>query len=41
MIRKILATYATLLEEYLSHFHDQPEGLVTVGQIGNGMKAKG
>lgn len=35
MIRKILTTYATLLEEYLSRFHNQPEGLARVGQIGN------
>lgn len=40
MIRKILTTYATLLEEYLSRFHNRPGGLVTVGQIGNGTEEK-
>lgn len=40
MIRKILTTYATLMEEYLSRFHSQPEGLATVGQIGNSMEEK-
>lgn len=40
MIRKILTTYATRLEEYLSRFHNRPEGLATVGQIGNSMEEK-
>lgn len=40
MIRKILTTYATLLEEYLSRFHNRPEGLATVGQIGNNLEEK-
>lgn len=40
MIRKILTTYATLMEEYLSRFHSQPEGLATVGQIGNSTEEK-
>ena len=40
MIRKILTTYATRLEEYLSRFHDQPEGLAMVGQIGNSTEEK-
>lgn len=40
MIRKILTTYATRLEEYLSRFHNQPEGLATVGQIGNSTEEK-
>lgn len=40
MIRKILTTYATLLEEYLSRFHNRPVGLATVGQIGNGTEEK-
>lgn len=35
MINKILTTYASQLEEYLSTFHRQPEGLATVGSIGN------
>lgn len=35
MINKILTTYASKLEEYLSTFHRQPEGLATVGPIGN------
>lgn len=35
MINKILTTYASRLEEYLSAFHHQPEGLATVGPIGN------
>lgn len=37
MIRKILTTYATRMEEYLSCFHNRPEGLAMVGQIGNGI----
>ena len=40
MIRKILTTYATRLEEYLSRFYDRPEGLATVGQIGNSTEEK-
>lgn len=40
MIRKILTTYAIRLEEYLSRFYDQPEGLATVGQIGNSTEEK-
>lgn len=40
MIRKILTTYATRLEEYLSRFHNRPEGLAMVGQIGNGTEEK-
>lgn len=36
MINKILTYYAERLEEYLSRTHRQPEGLVTVGLIGNG-----
>ena len=35
MIRKILTYYAERLEEYLSRFHRRPEGLATVGMIGN------
>lgn len=35
MIHKILTTYASRLEEFLSAFHHQPEGLATVGPIGN------
>ena len=35
MIRKILIYYAERLEEYLSRFHRRPEGLATVGMIGN------
>lgn len=35
MIHKILNTYASGLEEYLSAFYCRPEGLVTVGPIGN------
>lgn len=40
MIHKILTTYANRLEEYISRFHNQPEGLATVGQIGNSMEEK-
>ena len=40
MIRKILTTYTTLLEEYLSHFHNCPDGLAMMGQIGNGTEEK-
>lgn len=35
MIRKILTYYASRLDEYLSRTHRQPEGLATVGLIGN------
>lgn len=34
MIRKILTYYAERLDEYLSRTHRQPEGLATVGLIG-------
>lgn len=40
MINNILITYAGLLEEYLSRFYHRPEGLVTVGQIGNSVEEK-
>lgn len=40
MIRKILTTYAMLLEEHLSRFHNRPEGLATMEQIGNGTEEK-
>lgn len=36
MIKKILTYYTERLNEYLSRFHSQPEGLATVGLIGNG-----
>ena len=35
MIRKILTFYTERLEEYLSRTHRRPEGLATVGMIGN------
>ena len=35
MIRKILTYYAERLEEYLGRTHRRPEGLATVGMIGN------
>lgn len=35
MIRKILTYYAERLDEYLSRFHRRPEGMATVGLIGN------
>ena len=35
MIRKILTYYAERLDEYLGRFHRRPEGLATVGLIGN------
>lgn len=35
MIRRILTYYAERLDEYLSRFHHRPEGLATVGLIGN------
>lgn len=42
MIRKILTTYAALLDEYLSRTHRQPEGIAEVGLIGSyGMQCPG
>lgn len=35
MIRKILTYYAKRLDEYLSRTCHRPEGLATVGMIGN------
>ena len=35
MIRKILTYYAGRLDEYLGRSHRRPEGLATVGMIGN------
>lgn len=35
MIKRILTYYAERLDEYLSRIHRQPEGLATVGLIGN------
>lgn len=35
MIRKILTYYAARLDDYLSRTHHRPEGLATVGMIGN------
>lgn len=35
MIRKILSALASQLEEFLSRFHNRPEGLATAGLIGN------
>ena len=35
MIRKLLTYYAERLDEYLGRFHRRPEGLATVGLIGN------
>lgn len=40
MIWRILTTYAACLEQYLSRFHHQPEGLAMVGQIGNSTEEK-
>lgn len=40
MIRKILTYYAERLDEYLSRFHRCPEGLVTVGMIGNSIEER-
>lgn len=34
MINRVLSTYATQMEQYISSFLHQPEGLVEVGQIG-------
>mgnify|MGYP000341527134 CR=1 FL=1 len=39
MIRKILTTYTSKLEEYLSKSHRCPEELATVGSIGNSTEA--
>ena len=39
MIRKILTYYAERLDEYLGRFHRRPEGLATVGLIGNATDA--
>ena len=36
MIKKILTDYTKRLNEYLTRFHNQPEGLATVGLIGKG-----
>lgn len=36
MIKKLLTHYASRLDDYLSLSHRQPEGLATVGFIGNG-----
>ena len=41
MIRKILTYYAERLEEYLSRTHRRPEGLATVGMIGNSPPTEG
>lgn len=35
MIKRILTYYAERLDEYLARTHRQPEGLATVGPIGN------
>ncbi len=35
MISKILKTYAEKLNEFLSRYHSQPEGLAEVGAIGS------
>lgn len=40
MIKTILTYYASQLEEYLMRFHHQPEGLATVGFIGNGSEER-
>ncbi len=40
MIKKILTYYAERLDEYLARTHRQPEGLATVGIIGNMGEAK-
>lgn len=40
MIKTILTYYAAQLEEYLMRFHHQPEGLATVGFIGNGSEER-
>lgn len=34
-MREVLTNYAERLDEYLSSFHQQPEGLATVGAIGS------
>lgn len=35
MIKRILTYYSERLNEYLSRYHHRPEGLATVGRIGN------
>lgn len=35
MIRKVLTYYAKRLDEFLSRYHRQPEGIVSVGLIGS------
>ncbi|EKN07538.1 Pvc16 family protein [Parabacteroides johnsonii] len=40
MIRKIITYYTERLNEYLSRFHHRPEGLATVGMIGNTTKER-
>lgn len=40
MIKKILTSYANSLDEYLSSFHNQPEGLAEVGFVGNSAEVK-
>lgn len=40
MIKTILTYYASQLEEYLMRWHHQPEGLATVGFIGNGSEER-
>lgn len=40
MIKKILAYYASRLDEYLSRLHHQPEGLAEIGGIGNSTDEK-
>lgn len=40
MIRNILTTFAASLEEFLSRYYKQPEGLVTTGQIGYSTEEK-
>ena len=39
MIKNILTVFTTQLDEYLSRFHHQPEGLAEMGVIGNGTEA--
>lgn len=40
MIRKILSALASQLEEFLSRFHNRPEGLTTAGLIGNSAEGR-
>lgn len=40
MIKRVLTYYAERLDEYLSRIHHQPEGLATVGLIGNGSEER-